>query len=143
MLSSGRPRSQLWWHALPAVQAVKAGRTAVIDDALASEQYLPCSTFEIPNTPIGLATGVILAEKFALDRDGTRHDIAARNRNHDLVSALPNAISWVHQEVARRIGIERMRKYVGKSRCGNCHICCAVDEFLLQAELRITPERQV
>ena len=72
---------------------MKAGRTAVINDAPASEKCLQCATFEIPNIPIGLATDVIPTENFALEWDRTRHDIAARNRNHELASALQNSTS--------------------------------------------------
>lgn len=122
---------------------VKADRTTVSNPNLADQGYLPCSTFKIPNTLIGLTTGVIPDEKFALKWDGKHYEIAEWNHDHDLASALKNSVVWFYQEVARRIGAERMKKYVDLFQYGNRDTCCAIDQFWLHGKLRITPKQEV
>jgi beta-lactamase class D len=54
------------------------------------------------------------------------------------VSAVP-----VYQEIARRIGQERMQKYVDLFEYGNHDIGGGIDQFWLTGNLRIDPMQQV
>jgi beta-lactamase class D len=54
------------------------------------------------------------------------------------VSAVP-----VYQEIARRIGAERMQKYVDLFEYGNRNIGGGIDQFWLTGDLRIDPIQQI
>lgn len=104
----------------------------------------PCSTFKIANTLIGLETGVIPDTRFSLRWDGTKRDFEAWNRDHDVRSAMRDSVVWFYQEVARRIGLERMREWTARLRYGNARIEGRVDAFWLDdGSLHITPREQV
>ncbi|MCA9688827.1 MAG: hypothetical protein KC636_04410 [Myxococcales bacterium] len=103
----------------------------------------PASTFKIPNTLIGLTTGVIPDADFALKWDGTPRQIAAWNRDHDLRSAMKHSVVWFYQEVARRIGEARMAAWVARLEYGNADISGGVDRFWLDGALRISAREQV
>src|SRR5260370_6147136 len=49
----------------------------------------------------------------------------------------------VYQEIARRIGPERMQKYVDLLEYGNRNIGGGIDQFWLTGDLRIDPVQQV
>jgi beta-lactamase class D len=136
------------------VRATEAGTTFVLYDSvtgktiatnaeLANTPMIPCSTFKIPNTLIGLATGVISNEKFSLKWDGVKRPISEWNRDQDLASALQYSVVWFYQEIARRVGAERMQRYLNLFDYGNKNICCGIDQFWLTGQLRITPLQQV
>lgn len=115
----------------------------VSDPIRAEAGYLPASTFKIPNTLIGLETGVIPDERFALRWDGQSRSIDAWNRDHDLASALRFSVVWFYQEVARRIGGARMQRWVAALGYGNRDIGGGLDSFWLDGALRISPREQV
>lgn len=115
----------------------------IVGPALAQTGFLPASTFKIPNTLIGLETGVIPDEHFALKWDGQTRDVEAWNRDHDLASAMKYSVVWFYQEVARRIGEARMRTWVDRLAYGNRDIGGGIDRFWLDGALRITPREQV
>lgn len=109
---------------------------------LARRRFSPCSTFKIPNSLIGLETGVIPGPDFVMPWDGTRYEIAAWNRDHDLRSALPNSVVWYYRELARRVGLARMTQYVERFSYGNQDLSGGVDRFWLGSSLRLSPEEQ-
>jgi beta-lactamase class D len=120
------------------------GATIVLNGADAERATIPCSTFKIPNTLIGLETGVIPDEHFALPWDGRTRAVAAWNHDHDVRTALRDSVVWFYQEVARRIGEERMREWVRRLGYGNARVDGAIDAFWLDdGSLRITPREQV
>jgi beta-lactamase class D len=116
-----------------------------VDNAsMADRPFLPYSTFKIPNTLIGLETGVIPDEKFTLKWDGKKYAIDAWNHDQDLASALHESVVWFYQEVARRIGPERMASWLHQLRYGNEKSTPRIDRFWLDGgDLRITPRQQV
>ncbi len=123
---------------------VGRGVTTVTHPELASQGFLPASTFKIPNTVIGLETGVIPDANFALEWDGVRRDfVESWNRDHDLTSAMKNSVLWFYQEVARRIGDERMQQYLDRFDYGNRDISGGIDRFWVAGGLRISPMQQV
>lgn len=110
---------------------------------LARRAFGPASTFKIPNTLVGLETGVISDETFTLPWDGVRRHIEAWNRDTDLTAAMAESVVWYYQEVARRIGLERMTSWVARLGYGNARVGDRVDEFWLDGPLAITPVEQV
>ncbi len=112
--------------------------------SMADRPFLPYSTFKIPNTLIGLETGVIPDEKFTLKWDGKKYAIDTWNHDQDLGSALRESVVWFYQEVARRIGPERMASWLHQLRYGNEQSTPIIDRFWLDGgDLRITPRQQV
>jgi beta-lactamase class D len=125
------------------VRDVRAGRTVRHAAAQAERRTSPCSTFKIPNSLIGLETGVIPDASFVLPWDGVRHQREEWNRDHDLRSAMKQSVVWYYQELARRVGPERMQKWVSALHYGNEDVSGGVDRFWLGSTLRISPDEQV
>ena len=72
-----------------------------------------------------------------------QRSIAAWNKDHTLRSAIAVSAVPVYQEIARRIGAERMQKYVDLFEYGNRDIGGGIDQFWLTGNLRIDPVQQV
>jgi beta-lactamase class D len=111
--------------------------------ARCTEGFLPASTYKIPNSLIALETGVVPDADFTLAWDGTKYWVEAWNQDHDLRSAIRVSALWYYQELARRIGVERMQSYVDRFDYGNRNLGGGIDRFWLFGELRITPLEQV
>jgi beta-lactamase class D len=108
------------------------------------EARLPASTFKIPNSLIALETGVVQdPDKDLFKWDGVVRPIEAWNRDHTLRSAIAVSAVPVYQEIARRIGAERMQKYVDLFEYGNRDIGGGIDQFWLSGALRIDPVQQI
>jgi len=117
----------------------------VIGGERVDARFMPASTFKIPNTLIGLETGVIPDASFTLPWDGQERAIAAWNQDHDLRGAIQESVVWWYQELARRVGHERMRELVTGMRFGNADIGGedAIDRFWLEGPLAISPREQI
>ena len=125
------------------VRDVVAGRTVRHDPARGATRTSPCSTFKIPNSLIGLETGVVSDASFVLPWDGVRRPREEWNRDHDLRSALSHSVVWYYQELARRVGPDRMQKWVSAFSYGNEDISGGIDRFWLGSSLRVSPDEQV
>ena len=114
------------------------------DKVRSGEGKLPASTFKIPNSLIALETGVVAdPDKDIFKWDGVTRSIEAWNKDHTLRSAIAVSAVPVYQEIARRIGQERMQKYVDLLEYGNREIGGGIDQFWLTGNLRIDPIQQV
>jgi beta-lactamase class D len=114
------------------------------DTDRSGEAKLPASTFKIPNSVIALETGVVGdPDKDVFKWDGVVRNIEAWNRDHTMRTAMAASAVPVYQEIARRIGAERMQKYVDLFEYGNRDIGGGIDQFWLTGNLRIDPVQQV
>ena len=114
------------------------------DKERSGEPRLPASTFKTPNSLIALETGVVKdPDKDVFPWDGVKRDIEAWNNDHTLRSAIAVSAVPVYQEIARRIGQERMQKYVDLFEYGNRDIGGGIDQFWLTGNLRIDPMDQI
>lgn len=105
---------------------------------------LPASTFKIANSIIGLETGVIESDSAIFKWDGEKKWL--KNWEQDLILKNAFQFSCVHcyQEVARKIGAERMYDYVQKLNYGNLIIdSLNIDKFWLEGESRISQMQQI
>jgi beta-lactamase class D len=118
-------------------------RLLVSDTELLDARFPPASTFKIINTLIALDTGVADGPDFALPWDGKKRFAKSWNQDHTLVTAFRESAYWYYQELARRIGRERMAKWVGDVDYGNEDTGGAIDEFWLHGDLRISPREQI
>jgi beta-lactamase class D len=114
------------------------------DSNRSGEAKLPASTFKIPNSIIALETGVVGdPDADVFKWDGVKRSIEAWNRDHTMRTAIAASAVPVYQEIARRIGPERMQKYVDLFEYGNRDIGGGIDQFWLTGDLRIDPVQQV
>ncbi len=114
------------------------------DGDRSGEAQLPASTFKIPNSLIALETGVVQdPDKDVFPWDGVKRPIEAWNKDHTMRSAIAVSAVPVYQEIARRIGGERMQKYVDLLDYGNRNIGGGIDQFWLTGALRIDPVQQI
>ena len=114
------------------------------DKDRSGEAKLPASTFKIPNSVIALETGVVGdPDKDIFKWDGVVRSIEAWNRDHTMRTAIAASAVPVYQEIARRIGAERMQKYLDLFEYGNRDIGGGIDQFWLTGSLRIDPVQQV
>src|SRR6476660_3060686 len=114
------------------------------DKIRSGEARLPASTFKIPNSVIALETGVVAdPDKDIFKWDGVTRSIEAWNKDHTLRSAIAASAVPVYQEIARRIGSERMQKYLDLFEYGNRDIGGGIDQFWLTGNLRIDPVQQI
>lgn len=103
----------------------------------------PASTFKIPNSLISLETGAIADENETIKWDGVKRGIDKWNANTDLKTAYQNSTVWFYQELARRVGPEKMKEWVTKINYGNGNTLGAVDMFWLNDSLKISPMQQI
>ena len=104
-----------------AVLDPSAGNRLVVTDRERAETgFLPASTFKIPNSLIALETGVVAdADSTMFPWDKVVRDFDAWNQDHTLRSAFKASAVPVFQDIARKIGPERMQQYVDKFDYGN------------------------
>ncbi|MGE5449098.1 MAG: class D beta-lactamase [Bacteroidales bacterium] len=108
------------------------------------EEFLPASTFKILNALIGLETGVITDDKMVIPWDGVVRSEEIWNKDHTLASAMQYSVVPYFQKVARRIGPERMKKYVEDCDYGRMDVTAeTIDHFWLSGKSRITPWEQM
>lgn len=114
------------------------------DKVRSGEARLPASTFKIPNSIIALETGVVEdPDKDVFKWDGVTRSIEPWNKDHTLRSAIAASAVPVYQEIARRVGAERMQKYLDLLDYGNRDIGGGIDQFWLTGNLRIDPIQQI
>ncbi|MEU3020760.1 penicillin-binding transpeptidase domain-containing protein [Nocardiopsis sp. NPDC007018] len=113
-----------------------ARSAVVVNPDAAGERAVPASTFKLPNTLIALQTGEVS------DVD----EVIAPESGDELSlrEALPTSDVPVHQEVADRIGYERMSTWVDRFDYGNRNIGDegAMGRFWLEGPLEISALEQ-
>jgi Beta-lactamase class D len=134
-----------------AVEAIFAGRKGtlvVITDnsepwiyqpEMADRKFAPCSTFKIWNTLIGLENDLISSpEEPFYQWDGEKRFVPEWNQNLTLKQAFQVSCVPAFQDLARRIGPERMQSALEKIGYGDRNISAAIGEFWLPEEGRRT-----
>lgn len=106
-------------------------------------RHSPASTYKIFNSLVGLETGVVTDEHFVIKWDSVVRQNASWNADHDLETAFKNSTVWYYQEMARRIGAQKMKEYLVKASYGNMSIEGGIDKFWLTGGLQISPKEQM
>lgn len=112
------------------------------DQARAERRFVPASTFKIPNTLIGLSVGAVKSVDEVLPYGGHSQSFKAWEKNMGLREAIALSNIPIYQELARRIGLVRMRNNVANMDFGNKEIGTTVDNFWLVGPLRISAVEQ-
>ncbi len=108
-----------------------------------SMQYIPASTFKIPNSCIALETGVIDGIHDTLRWDGRKCSFKSWEQDMDMSVAFQRSCVWFYQELARRVGDDRMRNWLSAIDYGNRSMDGGIDRFWLDGGMRISPEQQI
>src|SRR5687768_6887902 len=117
--------------------------------ARARRRFTPASTFKIPNSLIGLETGVVRDADFRISWERQRYPNEGRPatapfihwwQDHTLRSAMKYSTLWYYIEVAQQVGAYRMDKYVEQFRYGNQDISGGIDQFWRNSSLQISAD---
>jgi beta-lactamase class D len=112
------------------------------------ERFNPFPTFKIPNSLIGLETGVIKDAEFVIRWDSKKYPAQNNmmpewNRDQTLRSAIKYSVLWYYRELAKGVGEPRMKEWVTKLGYGNQDISGGIDQFWLRSSLRISADKQI
>jgi beta-lactamase class D len=105
------------------------------NDSLALVPFSPASTFKIPNSLIGLETGIL--------KDSTTKLLQDSMSNVTLRYAFQHSIVPYYQELARRIGDMTMGDYLRRFQYGNTLITPELTTFWLKGDLRTSALQQI
>jgi len=114
----------------------------VSDAARANKRFTPASTFKIANSLIGLDVGAVKNVDEVLPYGGKQQYLKEWERDMALREAIKVSNVPIYRELARRIGLERMREGVKKLGYGNMQTGSVVDRFWLDGPLAISAVEQ-
>jgi beta-lactamase class D len=105
--------------------------------------FTPASTFKIVNSLIGIQTGVISDENMVIKWDGVNRWNADWNKDLTMKEAFAVSAVPYYQEVARRIGRDRMKIWIDSLGYGNRDIRGPIDSFWLNNRLQVKPDEEL
>lgn len=114
----------------------------VWNEERAKQRFIPASTFKIANSLIGLDVGAVGSVDEVLPYGGQPQRFKQWERDMTLRDAIKASNVAIYQELARRIGLERMRQGVRKFGYGNMEIGNVIDRFWLDGPLAISAVEQ-
>jgi len=115
----------------------------VFNKERSDSMFLPASTFKILNSLIALQTGAVKSINDTIRWDGVDRGWSEWNKDQTMKTALPVSCVWFYQELARRIGREKMQKWVDSVGYGNQKLGPEIDKFWLDGDMRISAIQQV
>lgn len=105
--------------------------------------YLPASTFKIPNTLIGLESGVI-DTGFIFRWNGQKRRLTQWEKDLTLREAFRVSCVPCYQEIARKAGSERMQSLLDSLGYPGMFVTKEnIEVFWLEGKSRITPRQQI
>jgi len=125
------------------IQKDGAPEILVFNPTRAATPYLPASTFKILNALIALETGAVTSPDEIFPYDGKPRFLPAWNADLTLRQAFALSCVPVFQDIARRIGHERMAWHVNAAGYGNADIAGGIETFWLSGALRISALQQI
>lgn len=120
------------------------GQSYSNDFAWADSGFLPASTFKIPNSMIALETGVVDDATTMFYWDGEPRGMETWEADLTFEQAFKRSCVPCYQEIARGIGVGRMREYLDKFDYGDMDVDSSnLDMFWLQGDSRISQVEQI
>jgi beta-lactamase class D len=114
------------------------------DFAWAKRGNLPASTFKIPNSIIGLETGVVKSDSTIFKWNGEKRWMKAWEQDLTLKQAFRVSCVPCYQEIARKVGVKRMKAYLKKLNYNTMVFdTLTIDNFWLEGKSRISQMQQV
>ena len=107
------------------------------------QSFSPASTFKICNSLIGLETGVITDENFVIPWDSVTRFHPKWNCDHNLKTAFKNSTVWYYQELAKRVGVGKMKYWLDKANYGNADTNGGIDKFGLLEDYVFLPNNKL
>ena len=105
--------------------------------------FCPASTFKIPNTLIALESGVINTET-VFTWNGEKRSFPTWEKDMTIKEAFTVSAVPVYQEIARQIGVDKMKYYTQLFHYGNLDVNTDnIDKFWLEGKSEITQYQQV
>jgi beta-lactamase class D len=110
----------------------------------AEKGFLPASTFKICNSIIALETGAVENEKTLFPWDGKQRNLDIWEKDMNFREAFHLSCVPCYQDIARKIGAERMNNYLDKLDYGNMIVDTNnLDVFWLEGESKISQFEQI
>ena len=131
---------------------LKNDRYVRYNEARCRVRFSPKSTFKIPNSLIGLETGVIRdadfvipwnRQKYPPQDNWDQYPFKHWGQDHNLRSAIKYSVVWYYRELALGVGEQRMKKFVKAFDYGNKDISGGINNFWLGGGLKISADEQV
>lgn len=130
---------------------LKQNRYARYNEARCRERFSPFSTFKIPNSLIGLDTGVIKDAEYVIKWDARKYPAHDQEtlpfstwwQDQTLRTAIKRSVVWYYRELALQVGRERMKEYVHRLGYGNEDVSGPLDGFWLADSLKVSADEQV
>ncbi|MFK7906849.1 MAG: penicillin-binding transpeptidase domain-containing protein, partial [Chitinophagales bacterium] len=108
--------------------------------------FLPASTFKVPNSIIALETGVVENDSTLFKWDGEKRRLKIWEQDLIFRDAFHFSCVPCYQEIARKIGVERMNQHLEKFNyaSGNTPIDSSIiDLFWLDSDFKINQFQQI
>lgn len=114
------------------------------DFAWAKMGIIPASTFKIPNSIIALETGVVKNDSAIFKWNGEKRKFKKWEQDLTFKEAFQASCVPCYQEVARKIGVNRMKTYLKKMNYpGMIYDTLTIDNFWLQGKSKISQMQQI
>lgn len=110
----------------------------------AKNGHVPASTFKIPNSIIGLETGILENEQTIFKWDGSERAFSIWEKDLTLKEAFQASCVPCYQELADKIGLARMTEYLEKLNFGNMDVNQEnLNTFWLVGDSKISPVEEI
>lgn len=110
----------------------------------AKKGNLPASTYKITNSIIALETGVVQSDSTLFKWNGEERRLKIWEQDLIFKDAFHYSCVHCYQEVARKIGVNRMNKYLDKFDYGKMKVDSTnIDLFWLEGESQINQYQQI
>jgi beta-lactamase class D len=114
----------------------------LVDARRADARYVPASSFKIANSLIALEENVVKDENEVIPYGGKPQPFKAWEKDMPMREAIAASNVPIYQELARRIGLERYRRWLARLDYGNRQTGTAVETFWLDGPLEISAIEQ-
>ncbi len=126
-----------------AIKPLKKSELIFYGGEACSKRLKPCSTFKILNSLIGLETKVLKNQNTVIPWNGLKQPFDIWEKDHTLESAVKYSVVPYFQEVANRIGKQKMQFYLDLVGYGNNKIGDKINYFWLDNSLQINALEQL
>lgn len=106
--------------------------------------FLPASTFKIPNSIIALESGLVKNDSTLFTWNGEKRGMKVWEQDLTFKQAFHFSCVPCYQDIARKIGVKRMKNYVKKLNYGNLKIdSTSIAMFWLEGTSHINQLQQI